>query len=156
MAAATAQSERPPLEIKKYANRRYYDAANSRHLTLNDIRSLVQRGYDLRIIDATSSHDITPQVLAQIILEFDPEKLDLLPPGFLASLLRGKNPSASESFPSVDPDEQPSGKPQLPPASPRPQASQPASSPTAQTVTKGEAYDLLRALASSNEKPSGD
>ena len=29
------------LEIKKYANRRYYDATHSRHLTLEEIRALI-------------------------------------------------------------------------------------------------------------------
>src|SRR6266852_910970 len=51
------------LEIKKYPNRRYYDATHSRHLTLDEIRALVQQGYDIRVIDARTSADITAQVL---------------------------------------------------------------------------------------------
>src|SRR5205823_3540835 len=51
------------LEIKKYPNRRYYDATHSRHLTLEEIRSLIQQGYDIRVTDAKSSADITAQVL---------------------------------------------------------------------------------------------
>jgi polyhydroxyalkanoate synthesis repressor PhaR len=76
------------LEIKKYPNRRYYDATHSRHLTLDEIRSMIQRGYDLRVVDARTSADITAQVLTQIILEFDTPKLDSLPVPLLVRIIR--------------------------------------------------------------------
>src|SRR5436309_11817378 len=86
-----AQSERGEpkrLEIKKYANRRYYDATHSRHLTLDEIRSLIQQGYDIRVLDARTSADITAQVLTQLILELDTPKLDSLPVPLLVRLIR--------------------------------------------------------------------
>src|SRR5690242_10711594 len=64
------------LEIKKYPNRRYYDATHSRHLTLEEIRALIQQGYDIQVVDARTSADITAQVLTQIILELDTGKVD--------------------------------------------------------------------------------
>jgi polyhydroxyalkanoate synthesis repressor PhaR len=76
------------LEIKKYPNRRYYDATHSRHLTLDEIRSLVQQGYDLQVIDARTGSDITAQVLTQIILELETPKLDSLPVPLLVRLIR--------------------------------------------------------------------
>src|SRR5215471_15827316 len=76
------------LEIKKYPNRRYYDATHSRHLTLEEIRSLIQQGYDLRAIDARTGADITGQLLTQIILELDTTKLDSLPVPLLVRLIR--------------------------------------------------------------------
>src|SRR5215475_11514076 len=76
------------LEIKKYPNRRYYDATHSRHLTLEEIRSMIQQGYDIRVIDAKTSADITAQVLTQIILELDTPKLDSLPVPLLVRLIR--------------------------------------------------------------------
>src|ERR1043166_8164267 len=76
------------LELKKYPNRRYYDATHSRHLTLEEIRSLIQQGYDLRVIDAETSADITAQVLTQIILELDTRKLDSLPVPLLLRIIR--------------------------------------------------------------------
>src|SRR5215471_11025187 len=76
------------LEIKKYPNRRYYDATHSRHLTLDEIRSLIQQGYDIRVIDAKTSSDITAQVLTQLILELDTPKLDSLPVPLLVRLIR--------------------------------------------------------------------
>jgi polyhydroxyalkanoate synthesis repressor PhaR len=76
------------LEIKKYPNRRYYDATQSRHLTLDEIRSLIQQGYDLRVMDARTSADITAQVLTQIILELDTPKIDSLPVPLLVRIIR--------------------------------------------------------------------
>jgi polyhydroxyalkanoate synthesis repressor PhaR len=76
------------LEIKKYPNRRYYDATHSRHLTLEEIRSLIQQGYDIQVLDAKSGADITAQVLTQIILELDTPKLDSLPVPLLVRLIR--------------------------------------------------------------------
>jgi polyhydroxyalkanoate synthesis repressor PhaR len=76
------------LDIKKYPNRRYYDSTQSRHLTLEEIRSLIQQGYDLRVVDAKTNADITAQVLTQIILELDTTKLDSLPVPMLVRLIR--------------------------------------------------------------------
>src|SRR5512140_3229016 len=84
--SSTANAKR--LEIKKYPNRRYYDATHSRHLTLDEIRSMIQQGYDLRVIDARTSADITAQLLTQIILELDTPKLDSLPVPLLVRLIR--------------------------------------------------------------------
>jgi len=76
------------LEIKKYANRRYYDATHSRHLTLDEIRNLIQQGYDLHVVDARTGGDITAQVLTQIILELDTSKIDSLPVPLLVRIIR--------------------------------------------------------------------
>jgi polyhydroxyalkanoate synthesis repressor PhaR len=76
------------LDIKKYPNRRYYDATHSRHLTLEEIRALIQQGYDLRVVDAKSGNDITAQLLTQIILELDTPKLDSLPVPLLLRMIR--------------------------------------------------------------------
>jgi polyhydroxyalkanoate synthesis repressor PhaR len=76
------------LEIKKYPNRRYYDATHSRHLTLEEIRTLVQQGYDLQVIDAKTGADITGQVLTQIILELETPKLDSFPVPLLVRIVR--------------------------------------------------------------------
>lgn len=76
------------LEIKKYANRRYYDSTHSRHLTLEEIRALIQQGYDLQVLDGKTGADITGQVLTQIILELDTPKLDSLPVPMLLRLIR--------------------------------------------------------------------
>ncbi len=76
------------LEIKKYPNRRYYDSTHSRHLTLDEIRSLVQRGYDITVTDAKTGTDITAQVLTQIVLELETGKLDSFPVPLLVRIIR--------------------------------------------------------------------
>lgn len=86
--ADALKPEAKRLEIKKYSNRRYYDATHSRHLTLEEIRDLVQQGYDLRAVEAKTGADITAQLLTQIILELDTSKLVSLPVPLLTRVIR--------------------------------------------------------------------
>jgi polyhydroxyalkanoate synthesis repressor PhaR len=55
--------------IKKYENRRLYDATNSRYINLDEVAAFVQRGYDVRVIDVASGEDITRVILTQTIAE---------------------------------------------------------------------------------------
>jgi polyhydroxyalkanoate synthesis repressor PhaR len=55
--------------IRKYANRRLYDATASRHVTLEDIRKLIGAGEKVQVVDDRSGADLTRQVLLQIISE---------------------------------------------------------------------------------------
>jgi polyhydroxyalkanoate synthesis repressor PhaR len=55
--------------IKKYENRRLYDATNSRYINLEEVAQLVQKGFDVQVVDAASGEDITRVVLTQIIAE---------------------------------------------------------------------------------------
>jgi len=70
------------LKIKKYPNRRFYDATRSRHVTLDELHQLVRAGHQIEVIDA-EGRDITNVVLTQILLEHDPPKLDLFPASLL-------------------------------------------------------------------------
>ena len=55
--------------IRKYTNRRLYDTAASRHVTLEDLRQLIVAGEKIKVIDDKSGEDLTRQVLLQIISE---------------------------------------------------------------------------------------
>lgn len=55
--------------IKKYENRRLYDATNSRYVNLDEVAQLVQQGHDVQVIEAASGEDITRVILTQIIAE---------------------------------------------------------------------------------------
>jgi polyhydroxyalkanoate synthesis repressor PhaR len=55
--------------IKKYENRRLYDATNSRYINLEEVAQLVQQGFDVQVVDAASGEDITRLILTQIIAE---------------------------------------------------------------------------------------
>lgn len=76
------------VEIRKYPNRRYYDTARSSYVTLSEIRELIRQGVDIRVVDSKSEEDITPKVLAQIILEHDTPKLQIFPVELLHQLIR--------------------------------------------------------------------
>ena len=55
--------------IKKYENRRLYDATNSRYVNLEEVAQLVQQGHNVQVVDASSGEDLTRQILTQIIAE---------------------------------------------------------------------------------------
>src|SRR5512138_3745335 len=55
--------------IKKYANRRLYDASQSRHITLDDIRTLVVAGVRVKVIEDKTNEDITRVILLQVIAD---------------------------------------------------------------------------------------
>ena len=76
------------LRIRKYPNRRYYDSTRSRHLTLEEIYTAIRDGYEIEVTDSKTGADITPKVLAQIIIELDPPKLGIFPVPLLHRLLR--------------------------------------------------------------------
>lgn len=55
--------------IKKYANRRLYDATASRHVTLDDLRKLIVSGAKIKVVEDKSGEDITRAILLQIIAD---------------------------------------------------------------------------------------
>jgi polyhydroxyalkanoate synthesis repressor PhaR len=86
---ATNNSDEPrTLEIRKYQNRRYYVSTRSRHLSLQQIHKLIIEGYNIRVLDAKTNEDITPKVLTQILLEYEPVKLDMFSNELLTRAIR--------------------------------------------------------------------
>lgn len=75
------------ITIKKYANRRLYNTAESSYVTLDDLAKMVQDGVDFTVHDAKSGEDITRSVLTQIIVEQEAKGNNLLPTGFLRQLI---------------------------------------------------------------------
>ena len=57
------------LVVKKYPNRRLYDTAESKYITLEDLAARIKGGSDVLVQDATSGADLTQGTLTQIILE---------------------------------------------------------------------------------------
>jgi polyhydroxyalkanoate synthesis repressor PhaR len=55
--------------IKKYENRRLYDATNSRYVNLDEVAKMMQNGDSVRVVDVTTGEDITRLILTQIIVE---------------------------------------------------------------------------------------
>jgi polyhydroxyalkanoate synthesis repressor PhaR len=74
--------------IKKYANRRLYDAAQSRHITINDIRDMVIAGTRVKVIEDKSNEDITRLVLLQVIADQEQFGRPILSTSLLESMIR--------------------------------------------------------------------
>jgi polyhydroxyalkanoate synthesis repressor PhaR len=83
-----ADTERSVLDIRKYSNRRLYDATRSQHITAEDLHRLVREGYDVVVTDSATGADITHQVLAQLILEREAPKLEVFPVTLLHEIIR--------------------------------------------------------------------
>ena len=62
-------TEPKTILIKKYENRRLYDATNSRYVNLDEVAQFVRLGYDVRAIDVATGEDITRLILTQIIAD---------------------------------------------------------------------------------------
>lgn len=57
--------------IKKYPNRRLYDTAESRYVTLMEVKDLISQAVPFKVVDNQSEMDITRSILLQIILELE-------------------------------------------------------------------------------------
>ena len=88
MAAGAADaSAKPPVVVKKYANRRLYNTESSSYITLDNLAQMVREGRDFIVYDAKSGEDITRSVLTQIIVEEESKGSALLPTTFLRHLI---------------------------------------------------------------------
>jgi polyhydroxyalkanoate synthesis repressor PhaR len=85
--SASPATEKPPVVVKKYANRRLYNTESSSYITLDTLAEMVRVGRDFVVYDAKSGDDITRSVLTQIIVEEESKGRNLLPTGFLRHLI---------------------------------------------------------------------
>jgi len=76
-----------PILIKKYGNRRLYDTADSRYITLEELAGIIQAGAEVRVVDAKSGADLTQATLTQIIIE-SRDAAGMLPVPLLTQLIR--------------------------------------------------------------------
>jgi len=74
--------------IKKYANRRLYDASQSRHITLDDIRGLIVKGERIKVVEDKTGNDITRHILLQVIAEQEQFGRPILSTPVLESIIR--------------------------------------------------------------------
>src|SRR6476619_7899549 len=78
---------KPPVVVKKYANRRLYNTETSSYITLDNLADMVRQGRDFVVYDAKTGEDITRGVLTQIIVEQEAKGRALLPTAFLRQLI---------------------------------------------------------------------
>jgi polyhydroxyalkanoate synthesis repressor PhaR len=74
--------------IRKYSNRRLYDTAASRHVTLDDLRQLILAGEKIKVVDDKSGEDLTRPVLLQIISEQEQFGMPVLGTELLEMIIR--------------------------------------------------------------------
>ena len=77
-----------PIVLKKYANRRLYDTAQSVYVTLDEVADMIKSGKAVRAIDAKTKEDVTAFVLTQIILERARKNHFLLPVSLLHTIIQ--------------------------------------------------------------------
>ena len=77
-----------PRVIKRYANRKLYDAQASRYVSLDDLLALIRSGENISVVDAGTGEDLTSVTLAQVILERERGRRGGLPSAFLHQVIR--------------------------------------------------------------------
>lgn len=87
-----------PRLIKKYPNRRLYDTEESRYVTLAEVKDLVMRNIDFKVVDSQSEEDITRSILLQIIMEQESGGQPLFTADMLASFIRFYGDTAQAAF----------------------------------------------------------
>lgn len=80
--------ERGERVIRRYDNRKLYDAETRRYVTLNDIALLIAGGLEVKVLDQKTGEDLTATVLAQVILEGIKEQTASIPRQVLSRLIR--------------------------------------------------------------------
>ncbi len=77
-----------PIKITRYPNRRFYDHSASSYVSLEDLERLIREGKAIEVRDSQSGEDLTRVVLGRIIMERQPEKMQLFPVDMLHFMVR--------------------------------------------------------------------
>jgi polyhydroxyalkanoate synthesis repressor PhaR len=78
----------PERLIRRYDNRKLYDAEARRYVTLEELSRLVGEGTDVRVVEQRTGDDITNIVLAQVVLEGIKQRTADIPHQVLSRLIR--------------------------------------------------------------------
>jgi polyhydroxyalkanoate synthesis regulator protein len=57
--------------IKRYRNRKLYSPDESRYVTLSEVFSLINEGWDVKVVDVDTSEDITLKTLKAGLVQLD-------------------------------------------------------------------------------------
>jgi polyhydroxyalkanoate synthesis repressor PhaR len=76
--------------VRKYSNRRLYDHAEGRYVTLAELCERVVDGDELRVIDADTKEDITCSVLFQMMAAQEKRVDPSMSRGFLLQAIRSR------------------------------------------------------------------
>jgi polyhydroxyalkanoate synthesis repressor PhaR len=78
----------PRHALRRYGNRKIYEPAQRRYVTLEQIAGLLAEGHDVEVADQRSGEDITNVVLAQVLFERVKDRSAAIPRSVLVRLVR--------------------------------------------------------------------
>jgi len=84
------------LLIKRYPNRRLYNASAGKYVNLADVAAEVRQGREIKVADARSGKDLTRVILTQIIVEDAKEQPSGLPLELLRQLIVASDKAGRE------------------------------------------------------------
>jgi len=74
--------------IRRYGNRKLYDTATRRYVTLEDLARLVAGGHEIEVVEQKTGEDLTSLTLAQVLLEGVKQGASRIPRQVLTRLIR--------------------------------------------------------------------
>ncbi len=77
-----------PRAIRRYGNRKLYDPAARRYVTLPDLARIVAGGHEVEVVDQKTGEDLTNLFLAQVLLEGVKQGASRIPRQVLTRLIR--------------------------------------------------------------------
>jgi polyhydroxyalkanoate synthesis repressor PhaR len=89
--------DKKKIVIKKYENRRLYDATHSRYVNLDEVARAVQDGYDVQVLDASTGEDLTRLVMTQIITDSAKAPDSVFPLDILREMVVASGKASQES-----------------------------------------------------------
>lgn len=75
-------------KIKRYANRKLYDATDKKYITLDQLSKLIKSGEEITVTDNKTGKDLTAATLSQILARDKKGKTDEVASGVVVQLLR--------------------------------------------------------------------
>ncbi len=87
--------------IKRYENRKLYDAEARKYVSLEELAGLIRNGIDVQVIDNSSERDITTQTLTQVIFEEGKKGRNPLSKEVLHDVIRWGNTVIDDSIRQV-------------------------------------------------------
>ncbi|MGH8688866.1 MAG: polyhydroxyalkanoate synthesis repressor PhaR [Burkholderiales bacterium] len=98
MAANPEAKTEPSVRlIKKYPNRRLYDTKTSSYITLADVKQMVLKLEEFRVVDAKTTEELTRPILLQIILDEESGGVPMFSSDLLSQMIRSYG-SAMQGF----------------------------------------------------------
>lgn len=77
--------------LRKYPNRRIYDATRNTHVTLAEIADRVKVGERIRILDYKTGEDLTQVTMGQVLVETLKSRPDYLPLDLVTLMIRAQD-----------------------------------------------------------------